>query len=492
MSTLVQEHSEAPDYCTVNAGISFFSKCKSQSCSVYKQNIVINLGYVTGDLGRLSQSLLCPVCKTVANEFFKIGIACCEVFINGKNNDGKKVRIFKSVSNFEDIDFKLENYRFIMLESWVFTDPPKFNILWAHSLTSDKYFKLKDTETEITLSDYVEKFENSLKVPKTSQVYYFEGNQVYKLNPKLTSIDNPLSVVNIETRNPKTLTFLIQNQNQVKITVANNNFSKTLYDAIFELSTYYDIRNYFLSNLCIIGSSNQRYNLNTLIAIIPDTEIISFVWFDLSKKFHLTINYKELDYTGFEFDPNTEISEIKAMLSLWSNIPIEYIEISLTYCVIENGTLNSNNFELIILKDLSIGGIMTLPFFDNASNIIHCENSENAPIFRIVKEGLNWKSVCRNKKCSANNQIVISNSGFGIKEYNKNITGVQCPVCSKKVNPESLGFYKCRQIFLGTTLDRKIIKGNPTVYENDKFNYFSEENAKREWLRLKIQVEKII
>ncbi|OMJ75792.1 hypothetical protein SteCoe_24971 [Stentor coeruleus] len=486
MSASVEEHINAPDYCTINAGISFFSKCKSVNCPAFKKNIVINSGYVTGDLGRLSQSLCCPVCKTTASEFFKIGIACSEVLIEGKDINGEKIKIFKSVSNFEDIDFKLENCKFVMLETWAYTNPPKYTILWINSLGYDKHIKLAGDVSEITLFDYAENFENMLRVPKASQVYYFGGIQIYKLNPKLTSINKYLSVVNIESRMPKSLAFLIDNQSEFKITTS----AKKLYDAIFEMTESYNIQNFFISNISIKNSNNQRYTFDTLLSIIPDNEIIYLSTINLSDKFNLTVDFKDLSI-NFDFDPNTPISELKYILSLKYKIHENYLSISSTFTEIdEEGTLLSNNPDMIIINDLRRGGNIALPNLNDDEKIIYIKHNDGAPNYRVVREGLNWKSYCRNRECAAQGQIVISNSGYGIKEYSKNITDVMCPACSKKVNPESLGFYKCRQMFLGTTLSRKVERGNLVIYENDEFNYFK-EHKKHEWLRFKIQVDKL-
>ena len=73
--------------------------------------------------------------------------------------------------------------------------------------------------------------------------------------------------------------------------------------------------------------------------------------------------------------------------------------------------------------------------------------SSTAPIYREVCDGLNIKSICKNKNnsCDALNDVIYIKIGF-VKNWNlcENLEKkVKCPVCGGRVKPLNYGFTNC-------------------------------------------------
>ena len=117
------------------------------------------------------------------------------------------------------------------------------------------------------------------------------------------------------------------------------------------------------------------------------------------------------------------------------------------------------------------GGITTVDISKN--NTLTLSFSSTAPNYREVCDGLNIKSICKNKNnsCDALNDVIYIKIGF-VKNWNlcENLEKkVKCPVCGGRVKPLNYGFTNCNYEI---EYEKEVDDG----YEDGKVNGKAEEN----------------
>ena len=130
---------------------------------------------------------------------------------------------------------------------------------------------------------------------------------------------------------------------------------------------------------------------------------------------------------------------------------------------------------IILVSDIltvqGSGGIKTVDISKNNTRTISF--SSTAPIYREVCDGLNIKSICKNKNnsCGALNDVIYIKIGF-VKNWNlcENLEKkVKCPVCGGRVKPLNYGFTNCNYEI---EYEKEVDDG----YEDGKVNGKAEEN----------------
>ena len=117
------------------------------------------------------------------------------------------------------------------------------------------------------------------------------------------------------------------------------------------------------------------------------------------------------------------------------------------------------------------GGITTVDISKNNTRTISF--SSTAPDYREVCDGLNIKSICKNKNnsCVALNDVIYIKIGF-VKNWNlcENLEKkVKCPVCDGRVKPLNYGFTNCNYEI---EYEKEVDDG----YEDGKVNGKAEKN----------------
>ena len=131
---------------------------------------------------------------------------------------------------------------------------------------------------------------------------------------------------------------------------------------------------------------------------------------------------------------------------------------------------------IIQVRDISTkkgggGGITTVDISKNNTRTISF--SSTAPDYREVCDGLNIKSICKNKNnsCDALNDVIYIKIGF-VKNWNlcENLEKkVKCPVCGGRVKPLNYGFTNCNYEI---EYEKEVDDG----YEDGKVNGKAEKN----------------
>ena len=162
------------------------------------------------------------------------------------------------------------------------------------------------------------------------------------------------------------------------------------------------------------------------------------------------------------------------------------------------GIRNRTNID-VILGGCVIGaggGCPPLDFVDvSTGKIKTLEFSEDAPKWRIVKEGLNIFGICNYSKCKAYKKEVVYPTELKeslIFVLNEEIINIKCPICSKIIKPKTCGFWKCEYQFIG----KKIEEGDLIEFDSktketnsDDFEYYNPfENGETQWVELTIYV----
>ncbi len=73
------------------------------------------------------------------------------------------------------------------------------------------------------------------------------------------------------------------------------------------------------------------------------------------------------------------------------------------------------------------------------------DNHISSP-WRLIRKGLNIEGLCENFHCSAYNQMVVINLGFGEFDFARIILERKnkCPICREKIRPTKYALNKCR------------------------------------------------
>lgn len=112
--------------------------------------------------------------------------------------------------------------------------------------------------------------------------------------------------------------------------------------------------------------------------------------------------------------------------------------------------------------------------------------SSSAPKWRKVNDGINIHGICHNKQCEARKQEVICMTGIYNWSINNNCT---CPMCYKKIENRTCGFYKCQWKVDGLKADGTIVNKKWSSTE-DEYKYYDDSNI-IDWKHLIFSVCKL-
>lgn len=111
--------------------------------------------------------------------------------------------------------------------------------------------------------------------------------------------------------------------------------------------------------------------------------------------------------------------------------------------------------------------------------------SHGGPTWRRIRPGLCIEGMCRNERCDARGQMVISPRGY--KDFNL-VAGetVPCPVCDEGVEPKTCAFYRCMWRYVGKKDGISTVTSSSWDRVTDKYTRFSGKKVVK-WDHLLIQ-----
>ena len=293
----------------------------------------------------------------------------------------------------------------------------------------------------------------------------------------------------------QTTKYLIENP---VIEIDNNYFD------IYEDSFYFEYEGKNLCSLedktaCDIGltEGNQiqlKINYNYIKRISESKTKITLIFNYQGKPVTMQIASNETLYSTFKEygrNANLKVEDLKFFINSKILRPCHK---TLNQLGIENRT----NIDVILIKYVigAGGGCLPLDFVDvSTGKIKTLEFSEDAPKWRIVKEGLNIFGICNYSKCKAYKKEVVYPTELKeslIFVLNEEIINIKCPICSKIIKPKTCGFWKCEYQFIG----KKIEEGDLIEFDSktketngDDFEYYNPfENGETQWVELTIYV----
>lgn len=140
------------------------------------------------------------------------------------------------------------------------------------------------------------------------------------------------------------------------------------------------------------------------------------------------------------------------------------------------------------------GGPTILPFVNlDAENELIISFDPSAPPWRIVTPGLNLSGICNNANCSAKDQKVWIQKGFGSFTMTAHAENSACPCCGEQVSQvNNCGFYKCIFSIEGALKASKEIKRLKEAAPDDKLLSFKSpsHSSNYEYYYLKITTER--
>lgn len=133
-----------------------------------------------------------------------------------------------------------------------------------------------------------------------------------------------------------------------------------------------------------------------------------------------------------------------------------------------------------LIARLRGGGPAPLTFADlRAENELKIAFNPAAPPWGLVAPGLNLRGFCRNRNCSAYNQNVWIQKGFGSFNITVHAETSACPCCKEQVSDvNNCGFHKCIFSIEGaTTENSEDIKRLKVEAPDDEFLYFRDKTT---------------
>ena len=159
---------------------------------------------------------------------------------------------------------------------------------------------------------------------------------------------------------------------------------------------------------------------------------------------------------------------------------------SLASCLtFEEIGITKDTLIFIMNQAISGGGIMTVDVSKNETKIVPFGNTGKK--YRIVTQGLNIKSECKNSSCEAYNDVIYIQIGY-VTRWNllNNLKEkVRCPSCNARVKPLNFGFWMCRYEIeyekeTENGYDENTIRGE----SGNEYKTFANEDDKVEFTRL--------
>ncbi|KAG5191462.1 hypothetical protein JKP88DRAFT_352368 [Tribonema minus] len=107
--------------------------------------------------------------------------------------------------------------------------------------------------------------------------------------------------------------------------------------------------------------------------------------------------------------------------------------------------------------------------------------SDDAPVWRTVRRGINMEGYCRNLRCEARVTLVIAPVGMAAFPLG---SLCPCPVCYSAITPVTCGFYACAWTYDGAKEGGELVRGAWRTAGDDKYDRFRESDNMTTWSRL--------
>ncbi|KAF5843287.1 hypothetical protein DUNSADRAFT_89 [Dunaliella salina] len=125
----------------------------------------------------------------------------------------------------------------------------------------------------------------------------------------------------------------------------------------------------------------------------------------------------------------------------------------------------------------------------NTSTLEAMYFSDSAPVWRVADIGLCVEGLCKNARCQAFNEMVISNQGFRHFDLmlDKASQTTQCPCCEDPFIPATCAFNNCQWMFSGIKLEngRPVQVRGTWIEAGNKYERFNDASSNQvKWVRL--------
>ncbi|OMJ72573.1 hypothetical protein SteCoe_28960 [Stentor coeruleus] len=362
----------------------------------------------------------------------------------------------------------------------------------------EKSYSVQTLDTElfqlqfINENDFAEAIEEITGILTVCQDYYISGIQTQLEDIKNFTV-NHISIINKEI--PASRFNISTPSGLIRVRIANPNHknlkslllsfnieckNKNLIFPLDQISFYYGdtfmTNNFPLSNI----SHDSTINLILHPAYPSQIPIRIIVTTKTGKSFEICLYETQ------------KISQIKEEIQNIIGIPPDqqrliYEQMQLS----DEKTLSYYNMcdksEVTLALSLRGGGGPRGFSFNGMSNEVKIKFSENAPDWRIVRPGISFCGICMNIKCRAYNDNIISNSGLGVFDVNRQVGIIVCPICENVISRvRNCGFYMAEWKYFGIDSGGIERRGSGRAYE-DKYSTFL-DGDNQQWRVLRIAV----
>ncbi|OMJ65224.1 hypothetical protein SteCoe_38762 [Stentor coeruleus] len=340
-------------------------------------------------------------------------------------------------------------------------------------------------------NDFAEKIEQKTGILSVSQEYYKSGR---KINLQDITNDNINLVGVIDKQIPASRYFISTPSGQVRICIANSE-QKTIKNLVF--SFHMECKNKNLNYP--VDEYSFYYNDEFLpydypLSQIPHDSIINLInqpAYPPVTQINITVSTltgKSIQISLFE---NSLILDIKTEIQKLEGLPIDQQRLVFAGKQLEDEKLlNEYNIQdeskLYLVLNLRGGGPQVFSF-NEMSNEIKLEFSQNAPEWRTVEPGISFIGICENRECVAYNREVISNAGLGVFDINRQAGMMPCPMCKQTLsNAKNCGFFMAEWKFFGIDSNGIERTGNGDAYEYNYTTFLDGDDV--QWRVLRIAV----
>ena len=207
----------------------------------------------------------------------------------------------------------------------------------AIKLTEEKPFYL--------LYELKNLLESKTKIEQKRAKYYFNGKRVYKIEPKLTSFNNYLQILEIRRNNPIEITVISDLSDIFPLNIVlENKENKIVLDCLLELCLLYDINDIFSQELEIKTNDNQLLDFFTPLHQFPNEIHISLNK-PLADQINIIVKLFRNVEILIECSHDMKIRSLKCLIALYLKLHPKKINIQYNHIILIDGTLESNDID---------------------------------------------------------------------------------------------------------------------------------------------------
>jgi hypothetical protein len=358
--------------------------------------------------------------------------------------------------------------------------------IWFNEVKRGPFCIRCNQSTPFHVSEILERLRQETGISECNQSYYFEGFQVFTINPYKSSQENCYGIIDTYEI-PKSCLYFQYNSDSPILVYLNSSTNNCVFHGLKKLSLNPSISHIFTRQFQLV-CNNKKIKFNTYISDIPDGHVIQILTRKLEDPCTVNILYNKHDPTFFEFSKNTKIGLFKKYLELYYNYSRNFIHLASGSDRLENneslGSIESLDIKVSFSNDAK-GGSLTFPL----ENLNTFEHNPRAPSFRTVKKGLSWKCVCPNPECTTSRQFIIENSQFGVFDLSRTTNKLRCPICSNFIQARTFGFYKTRFKVYGVKENGEKIEDSGEYKDDIYYSY--DESSHTTWKFLNIETKEL-